>query len=587
MIGSIDGSGRQSEAVCGWRGAGRFCSFFLSLPFPSLSQDDMSKPFGTDDKRFKSLADVWNLPTFKLQVFVIEARGIIVGNKSQVSCSVRLERKVFGKTTGQASGDPKWGGIFWIGWDDKEMKTLVFEVFDKKAKLGEVRISLPRAPKDSLVDAWIPLKAAPEGKKKGSGQMASGDLHIRYVFSLVPETRPQMSKMIKQEFFYKKNNVQFRAGDLICYSGTGLVDTTMKLMHNSEHSQAGLVVEAANKWTGERELYVLELTFNLDETIDCFAESPRRGMVLFHLQERLHSFHGGLISHYPLRQPLTDIARADLEKTVLRVHARQEVPSVANTAATQFILKSFPFDPKRNLREFISLTGSKFIAMALMHVALLDEKSFPPPAQMTLEWLKKQPIWGQPILVRMPQENLKQVMASVRSTGSGKITQPAARPAPPQQQQQQQAPPQQAFAPVPAPNFAGNNAVAGAPVFPAQQQKVMMQQNRASGHFNPGPVGAPSAADPKLAAMEAEMRRLELEQEQANQALATQAAQLEAEARDLEAQMKASEEAMAQLQMLGDGNSDEGDDDGTLSANANLLALTGAGFDPSAFNAYN
>ena len=67
-------------------------------------------------------------------------------------------------------------------------------------------------------------------------------------------------------------------------------------------------------------------------------------------------------------------ARNDLANTVLRVHAREEVPSVANTAATQYILKTFPFDPKRNLREFISLTGSKFIAMALSHVAKLREE---------------------------------------------------------------------------------------------------------------------------------------------------------------------------------------------------------------------
>ncbi len=39
-----------------------------------------------------------------------------------------------------------------------------------------------------------------------------------------------------------------------------------------------------------------------------------------------------------------------------------QVPSVPNTVSTQFILRTFPFDPKRNLREFVSLTGAKFIA---------------------------------------------------------------------------------------------------------------------------------------------------------------------------------------------------------------------------------
>ena len=305
---------------------------------------------------------------------MVEGRGLPATPKSQIFCTVRLERKGFGKTQAAGSSEPRWGGLFWVGWDDDQMKTLVFEVFDKKTNLGEVRVSLPRAPKDSLVDAWIPLKPAAEGKKKGGQQSVSGQIHVRYIFSLVPETRPEMRKMIKQEFFYKKNDLQFRSGDLLCFSGTGLLDTTMKLVHNTEHSQAGLVVEIPNKWTGEKEQYVLELTFNLDGTIDCFSESPRRGMTLFRLKERLHSFHGGLITHYPLKEPLNEIARNDLANTVLRVHAREEVPSVANTAATQYILKTFPFDPKRNLREFISLTGSKFIAMALSHVAKLREE---------------------------------------------------------------------------------------------------------------------------------------------------------------------------------------------------------------------
>lgn len=59
-----------------------------------------------------------------------------------------------------------------------------------------------------------------------------------------------------------------------------------------------------NKWHGEPELYVLELSNNIDKFIDPFSESPRQGLVLFRLQERLHAFHGGLITHYPLRKQL-------------------------------------------------------------------------------------------------------------------------------------------------------------------------------------------------------------------------------------------------------------------------------------------
>ncbi len=105
----------------------------------------------------------------------------------------------------------------------------VATVFDKKTVLGEVRVSLNKAPKDSLVDAWIPLKASTEGKKKNDAQGGGGHLHVRYVLSTIAETRPaKPSDMVPQEYFYRKNNIVFQAGDLIAFSGTGLLQTVQK-----------------------------------------------------------------------------------------------------------------------------------------------------------------------------------------------------------------------------------------------------------------------------------------------------------------------------------------------------------------------
>jgi hypothetical protein len=50
-----------------------------------------------EDKRFKSLSDVWDLCRYKLMVFVVDAKELPnVSAKSQLTCSVRLERRVFG-----------------------------------------------------------------------------------------------------------------------------------------------------------------------------------------------------------------------------------------------------------------------------------------------------------------------------------------------------------------------------------------------------------------------------------------------------------------------------------------------------------
>ncbi len=53
--------------------------------------------YSAEDKRFKCLNDVWDVCSFKLMVFIVEAKDLPnVGPKSQVSCSVRLERRTFG-----------------------------------------------------------------------------------------------------------------------------------------------------------------------------------------------------------------------------------------------------------------------------------------------------------------------------------------------------------------------------------------------------------------------------------------------------------------------------------------------------------
>jgi hypothetical protein len=387
-----------------------------------------------------------------------------------------------------------------------------------------------------------------------------------------------------------------------------------RVISNSEHSHVGLVVALPNKWTSEEELYVLELTFNLDNVIDPFAEFARKGMCLFRLKERLHNFQGGLITHYPLAKPLEAIPKTDLGNTVLRIHAQEAVPSIPNSAGTQYILRTFPFDTKRNLREFVGLTGVKFIAQALAHIAVLKEDTFPTPAEQTVEWLKRQPVWDRPNLVRMPQEALKTVMATMGRNTAKKAVEhsvsvqhnfPVVAPpqfapqggAPASFQQQPQFVSQHQFAAQPQfaqqpppPQFAQqpqyptsaapmNFPVVAPPNFGPQLAAGGNNSRRASGVIQPAGGG-----DPKLAAMEAEMRRLELEAATQQRSMDEQARRLEAEQKALEAAMMASEAQMKQLQAGmaasggDDGNSDEGDDDGSASANAQLLALSSAGF---------
>ncbi len=110
--------------------------------------------------------------------------------------------------------------------------------------------------------------------------------------------------------------------------------TATRLLNNTEHSHVGLVVQMPNKWHGEPELYVLELTNNIDHFIDPFSESPRQGLVLFRLHERLHAFHGGLITHYPLRKQLEgEFPRVTILSLAL--------PSLSLSLSMSFLLTSW------------------------------------------------------------------------------------------------------------------------------------------------------------------------------------------------------------------------------------------------------
>ncbi len=94
-------------------------------------------------------------------------------------------------------------------------------MFDNKICVGEARLALAKIPKEALVDSWIPLKPS---SQKGAPQQVYGQVHVRYLFSAITETRPlKPEQQIKMEYFYTKNNTVFKAGDLIAYSGEPFV----------------------------------------------------------------------------------------------------------------------------------------------------------------------------------------------------------------------------------------------------------------------------------------------------------------------------------------------------------------------------
>lgn len=54
----------------------------------------------------------------------------------------------------------------------------------------------------------------------------------------------------------------------------------------------GMVLELPNRYTHERELYVLEITSNRNGMLDACREQTSEGVNVFRLFERLHQYHG-------------------------------------------------------------------------------------------------------------------------------------------------------------------------------------------------------------------------------------------------------------------------------------------------------
>jgi len=262
---------------------------------------------------------------------------------------------------------------------------------------------------------------------------------------------------------------------------------------------------------------------------------------------------------------LEAIPISDLADSMKRVHARTETPHLSQTPATQYILRNFPFDAKKHLREFISLSGPKYISSALVHIAVLEESDIPKTQpEMTVEWMKRQRCWGKPNLLRMPAEALK---AAVQTMGrKGGIQKKA-----PSVTQVAKAPYQETM----SKNSAPPPALSAPPAVPKKDEAP------------PPPAKSPQVPDldlnvPQINVVEEEMKKLEVEASQQSKDLEERARKLEEEQRALEKQLLATEEQLRNTQqrtprMFGDGNSEEGDDNSDV-GDSNLLALATAGF---------
>ena len=187
-------------------------------------------------------------------------------------------------------------------------------------------------------DLWVELDPPPANSKRGStlrgkktGELSSAKAHLRIIISrkqghgLEPRDRlpTEKTEPVVERFSFGYNGVnQFKSGDVLMYSGCGLVQSMMKLQSNSDFNHMGVVVVLPNLYTGQPSLYVAEVTANYEKMADAFAEKRKKGFCLFRLYERLHQFHGGEIQLLPLKNELTKREYDAMVAWIWQLHVR-------------------------------------------------------------------------------------------------------------------------------------------------------------------------------------------------------------------------------------------------------------------------
>eukprot|EP00013_Stygamoeba_regulata_P015325 CAMPEP_0177688800 /NCGR_PEP_ID=MMETSP0447-20121125/34840_1 /TAXON_ID=0 /ORGANISM="Stygamoeba regulata, Strain BSH-02190019" /LENGTH=621 /DNA_ID=CAMNT_0019199103 /DNA_START=34 /DNA_END=1896 /DNA_ORIENTATION=- len=264
---------------------------------------------------------------------------------------------------------------------------------------GTVTIDSPESfGSDQIVDKLYPLDAVPVGSKKPHNNI-SGSLEVRMYYSNQPETRPPRNLNPTFQFNLDEHLPSMKSGDLILYSGIGLIPTLVKLDANPPafFSSVGIVLRLPNKWTEKEEVYVFEVTRNIDHFRDLLTDEPRNGPCMFRLDERVHQFHGLDIYWLPLKKTLLQDELEGLVDAVLGVHAQADplTTPLPNTRVRAFIHDKF--NPGKNKFLLTDLYAPGVISHVLRAGGILSE-SFVSFSSSLNEYSN----YGPPVVLRRP-----------------------------------------------------------------------------------------------------------------------------------------------------------------------------------------
>jgi hypothetical protein len=217
---------------------------------------------------------VWDSYPHKLLLYVIDAKDVAAKDSNGKSDPyVVIEHGKFKKQTKivEKTLNPVWNECFFIQADPTVPVKIEMWDYDKIGSpdfMGHVSLDLKTVPQDRVVDLYPPLHAR---KKK---EIVSGAIHLRVYHSSAKETRPAAQAhahaphaqpdLAGPQFLYRPFKTAFKPGDLIGYSGHGIISGLQKIFTGNPITSVGMVVYLPNKWIGDAEPYVVEMMRNIN-----------------------------------------------------------------------------------------------------------------------------------------------------------------------------------------------------------------------------------------------------------------------------------------------------------------------------------
>lgn len=331
----------------------------------TLSQTGV--PFGA--KRVKSSELVWdNVKDVKILLLVDRARGFGAPGEffAKLTYHPQSSDVEIGKTRKNkvATAEPSWKhSFFFTAATVLDIASFRLEVRNGSNKCKGF-VELPTLSATStILEGWFPLKAPASNKKNAAKYFEPGvEVFLRMLVAdaTTRETYPLAQYQREQNpghtYFYQPHLQSFKTGDLLLFSSYGLVPGFVQVNSGSSYSSVGMIVELTHKYTEELELFVFEITRNLEEMVDAFSDVVRVGCTLLPLQERLHRFHGSAIAWLPLLEPIPEAQQEKLFASLWSFHRSTALPvgqlhnvdiaKVPAAALLQFFHERFSFDPK-------------------------------------------------------------------------------------------------------------------------------------------------------------------------------------------------------------------------------------------------